>query len=99
MSTKEKLTVDEKLALDVFEVDKEPFITVRTDICRSCELKPCLYVCPAQVYRLEKDGDLVYNIEGCLEMGACNIACHNLGRGAIDWKYPRGGLGVQFRYG
>ncbi len=98
MSNKDLLTVDSKLGLDVFDVDKEAFITVKTDICRTCELKPCLYVCPAQVYRLE-DGELVYSTEGCLEMGACNIACHNLGRGAIDWKYPRGGLGVQFRFG
>src|SRR2546427_555626 len=48
------LTVDERLALDKFEPDEEPFIVVATDVCRTCDTKPCLYVCPSQVYRLRK---------------------------------------------
>jgi len=98
-STSDKeISVDDRLGLNRFEIDEEPFITVETELCRLCELKPCLYVCPAQVYRWE-DGQLIYNIEGCLELGACEVVCHTVGRGAIRWNYPRGGKGVQFSYG
>ncbi len=92
------LTTDDRLGLDKFEHDEEPFIVVETELCKTCVLKPCLYVCPAQVYRWE-NGQLVYNIEGCIELGACTIVCDKLGNGAIRWSYPRGGKGVEFVYG
>src|SRR5438445_5048501 len=60
------LTVDERVGLDRFEFDEEPFITVETDICRTCDTKPCLYVCPSKVYRVEK-GELVYKVLGSLD--------------------------------
>ena len=94
----ERLSVDDCLALDKFEPDAEPFIVVATDICRTCDTKPCLYVCPAQVYRID-EGELVYNTDGCIELGACGIVCKHIGKGAIRWNYPRGGTGVEFRYG
>ena len=92
------LTTDDRLALDRFDADDEPFIVVQTELCRTCVLKPCLYVCPAQVYRWE-NGELMYNVEGCIELGACAIVCPELGNGAIRWSYPRGGKGVEFAYG
>src|SRR2546422_5727475 len=92
------LTVDERVGLDKFEFDEEPFITVDTDVCRTCDTKPCLYVCPSKVYRLDK-GELVYNTEGCIELGACAIVCKHLGKDAIHWNYPRGSYGVEFRFG
>ena len=30
----------------------------------------------------------------CLECGTCLIICE---KGALDWKYPRGGFGVRYR--
>src|SRR5438445_6774788 len=92
------LTVDERVGLDRFEFDEEPFITVDTDVCRTCEAKPCLYVCPSKVYHLEK-GALVYNTEGCIELGACAVVCKHIGKGSIQWSYPRGSYGVEFRFG
>ncbi|OGS49376.1 MAG: hypothetical protein A3K68_02515 [Euryarchaeota archaeon RBG_16_68_13] len=92
------LSVDDRVGLDTFEFDEEPFITVDTEVCRTCDTKPCLYVCPAKVYRLEKD-ELVYNVEGCIEMGACGVVCKHIGKGAIRWDYPRGSYGVEFRFG
>src|SRR6266702_1601157 len=71
---------------------------VDTDVCRTCDTKPCLYVCPSKVYRLDK-GELVYNTEGCIELGACAIVCKHLGKNAIHWNYPRGSYGVEFRFG
>ena len=93
-----ELSTDDRLALVKFERDEEPFIVVETDTCQKCALKPCLYVCPAQVYHWENN-QLVYNIEGCIELGACGIVCHKLGSGAIRWNYPRGGFGVEFAHG
>jgi ferredoxin like protein len=99
MAAAEKpLTVDDKLSLVKFEHDEEPFITVDTKLCASCRDKPCLYVCPAKVYQLEGDA-LVYNTEGCIELGACAVVCQKMGRGAIRWNYPRGGYGVEFKFG
>lgn len=92
------VSADDRVGLDRIEFDEEPFITVDTEICRRCEGKPCLYVCPTQVYRLDK-GELVYNTEGCIELGACTIVCDHIGKGAIRWSYPSGSAGVQFRFG
>ncbi len=97
-TAEQALDVDDRVGLDTFEFDEEPFITVETDLCLECELKPCLYICPTQVYRWGEDG-LVYNTEGCIELGGCFIVCHDLGNRAIRWSYPRGSRGVQFRYG
>jgi ferredoxin like protein len=97
-TAEKRLSVDDRVGLDSFEFDEEPFITVDTKLCLDCELKPCLYVCPSKVYRWEDNG-LVYNTEGCIELGACFIVCHELGNKAIRWSYPRGGKGVQFKFG
>ncbi len=97
-TAEKKLSVDDRLGVNKFTTDDEPFIEVDTALCKNCQLKPCLYVCPAQVYTLEGD-DLIYNPEGCIELGACKVVCQELGRNAIKWNYPRGGYGIRFRYG
>ena len=89
------LSIEAKLGLNVFDVDKEPHITVDFSICETCEKKPCLYICPAKLYQLE-NGKLTYNYEGCLECGSCLIACD---KKAVKWNYPKGGFGVQYRFG
>lgn len=96
--TKADPSLEDKLGLLTFEHDDQPFITVKTEMCRGCEKKPCLYVCPSKVYNLE-GGELVYNTDGCLELGMCTIVCHKIGKGAITWDYPRGGKGVVFKLG
>jgi ferredoxin like protein len=93
-----KVTVDDRVGLDAIEFDEKPFIVVDTDLCRTCVDKPCLYVCPTKVYRWEGD-ELMYNAEGCIELGACTIVCDRIGNGAIRWSYPRGGYGVAFKFG
>ncbi len=91
------LTLDKRLAQVSFAKDPEPFIVVNTEVCHQCERKPCLYICPAQVYTWHDQ--LAYNIEGCLETGACLVVCHKLGAKAITWKYPAGGKGATFKQG
>ncbi len=97
MPTEETMTLDKRLALVHFTKDPEPFIVVDTKKCEECKMKPCLYICPAEVYTWQDK--LNYNTEGCMETGACLIVCHKLGAGAITWKYPSGGKGVTFKSG
>jgi len=89
------MTVEDKLYQTRFNVDTIPHITVDFGLCDPCETKPCLYVCPAQNYQLDDD-KMSFSWQGCLECGACRVACL---RGAIEWNYPRGGFGVSLRYG
>ena len=97
MSSDENLSLDKRLMLVSFARDPDPFIVVDTAKCNSCKLKPCLYVCPAEVYTWREK--LQYNTEGCMETGACLVVCHKLGSSAISWKYPSGGKGVTFKQG
>jgi ferredoxin like protein len=89
------MAIEDKLTKTRFNIDIEPHIRVDTGICVDCRGQECLYVCPVQNYTLE-DGKLVFTWQGCLECGACRIACT---RNAITWDYPRGGYGVSWRYG
>ncbi len=97
MNSEETVTLDKRLALVSFTKDPEPFILVDTNKCEHCKMKPCLYICPAEVYTWQDK--LNYNTEGCMETGACLVVCHKLGAGAITWKYPSGGKGVTFKSG
>jgi ferredoxin like protein len=95
------MNMEAKLGLDVFALDpdpdKEPHIVVNQEICRArCRRKVCLAVCPAKLYSLTPGGEVTLNWEGCLECGTCKLAC---AEGALTWRYPRGGLGVQYRMG
>jgi ferredoxin like protein len=89
------MAIEDKLSKVRFNVDIEPHIKVNTEICEICSEKPCLYVCPVQNYIL-RDGKLTFTWQGCVECGACRIACTGE---AIKWSYPRGGFGVSLRYG
>jgi ferredoxin like protein len=90
------MSVQEKILLNLYRLGREKaHITVNMEICKQCELKPCLYVCPVENYKLE-DGEVAFSCDACVECGACRLVC---AAGAIEWSYPRGGLGVCFRYG
>ena len=96
--TSQNISLEGKLDLININIDKSDFIKVDTNICKKCEDKPCLYICPAKVYQIENK-ELVYNVEGCIELGACYIVCHKLGKGAIKWNYPKGNYGVNYKFG
>lgn len=87
------VNVQEKLDTVLFRVDDRPHIVVDTDRCHTCALRPCLYVCPAQLFT-ESGGEILFSYEGCFECGTCYVACSG---GAVHWSYPRGGYGVCFR--
>ena len=93
-----RMSTEQLLGIDKFIVDDErAHIKVDKEICRSCPGKPCTFACPAGRYTL-KEGEISFDYAGCLECGTCRIACPRADK-AIIWAYPRGGFGVQFRYG
>lgn len=92
------MRIEEKLAIDAFKTDKESHITINNDICRTkCTFKYCLSLCPGHLYEYnEERKEITVEYAGCLECGTCRIACQE---GAIEWVYPRGEYGIQYRYG
>ncbi len=92
-----EVNVKSKLGLDTIKVDDEQrHVSVDQAVCKDCTSRHCLYVCPAQVYKLNDKQEIILDLDGCLECGTCKIACT---RKAIKWTYPRGGFGVQFKFG
>ena len=91
-----KDSIRAKLGRDAIKVDEHKHISVNQDTCRSCSEKYCLYVCPAQVYSLDKTGAITLDLDACLECGTCRIACV---KKSIEWDYPRGGFGIQLKFG
>ena len=89
------MKVEDKLALNKFEVDREVHITVDEKLCDECDLQSCVYGCPAECY-VVREGHVTFSYEGCLECGSCRIAC---GKDAITWVYPRGNFGISYQYG
>lgn len=102
MMAEEKVNVEKKLGLLTFKSDKESHIQIKDSSQNSpcvtqCQDKLCVKVCPAKVYEWNKEQKkIAVSYENCIECGACrmlcpfdNIACH----------WPRGGFGVQYKYG
>jgi len=90
------MKIDDKLALDLFHVDKDPHITVDSEICRRCPHRACTFTCPVENYTLDEEkNNVVFSWEGCLECGTCRIVCD---QGALKWDYPRGGYGISYRF-
>jgi ferredoxin like protein len=91
------MNIEAKLGLDVFKIDTESHITINQEVCQAeCQIRYCLHVCPANLYTLNRQGEIQVEYEGCLECGTCFIACSHE---ALTWYYPRAGYGVQYRFG
>ena len=91
------MNIEAKLGLNVFKIDTESHIAINQEICQAkCQLRPCLHVCPANVYTLDQESRVQAAFEGCLECGTCLIACPHE---ALTWHYPNAGFGVQYRFG
>lgn len=93
------VSLSDRLGATSFLTDTQPHLTIpEPATCLTCELKPCIRVCPAQVYTWEENR-IHIRYENCLELGACNIACQQIGKKALVWEFPRGGKGVSYRLG
>lgn len=92
------MKLHEKLFLNTFKPDDRSHLAIiDRDVCLACEEKWCTRFCPAEVYHWNDDDrkiDITY--EACLECGTCRIGCPYRN---ISWVYPRGGFGVQHRFG
>lgn len=101
--------IEKKLLNNKYNTDIEPHLILNKEICKVCEDKVCLNICPANVYKqsvsnqnpiiADKNNatieDISVEYENCLECGACRIACPY---GAIDWNYPKSGCGITYKF-
>jgi ferredoxin like protein len=85
-----------KLGLDVFKPGTAPHIKIRAGKEGDPGLKAAVRLCPAGLYTENEKGAVTMTTDGCLECGTCRIAC---GIELLEWDYPEGGTGVQFRFG
>jgi ferredoxin like protein len=93
----ETVDLKAKLGLDVFKPVGQPHIKIRAGKEKDSRLKPAVRVCPAGLYsKIENGGVALATVDGCLECGTCLLAC---GTEVLEWTYPEGGTGVQFRFG
>lgn len=93
-----RMTVDQCLGVNKFNLDHDnPHIQIDKKECLLCNSRPCQYACPAGLYKPYKEQGMSFDFAGCLECGTCRIIC--IRSGAIQWDYPRGSLGVDYRYG
>ncbi|MHB8763219.1 MAG: ferredoxin family protein [Deferrisomatales bacterium] len=92
------MRVDEKLTKNAIKPDGSSHIEIDAEACRArCRERYCVRVCPAALYEWNDEANrMVVEFAGCLECGTCLVACRE---GALAWRYPRGGFGVQYRYG
>ena len=89
------MITDEIFELVSYHVDQEPHIKVNREVCQACTHRACTFTCPARCYEWnEGKGRIDFAYEACLECGTCLLVCD---KGALDWNFPRGGYGVQFR--
>jgi ferredoxin like protein len=66
------------------------------ELCVRCASKTCLYVCPAGVYQEQASGEVQVAFQSCIECGSCRLLCPDRN---VEWKYPRGGFGVAYKFG
>ncbi|MCK9230580.1 MAG: 4Fe-4S dicluster domain-containing protein [Syntrophales bacterium] len=85
-----------KLGLDVFKPGGRPHIRIKTGREQDPRLAMAVRMCPAGLYTMAEDGVVTLTIDGCLECGTCRYVC---GNDVLEWTYPEGGTGVQFRFG
>jgi len=96
------MSIEQKLGLLVYKSDSTPHIRIRdtsenSPCLTKCQDKPCTKVCPAKVYDWNEDQKkIIVSYENCIECGACRMICPF---DNIDCHWPRGGFGVQYRYG
>ena len=95
----QKMTVEELLFLDQFEVDHgNPHIKIiDQNNCLRCEKKQCTVACPCGCWTKDEKKIVAVNPDGCLECGTCRIICNEYNN--VSWRWPRGGFGVRYRCG
>ncbi len=92
----ENSNVEGKLFLARYKRDDVSHLNLKNkDVCLKCVNKPCIIVCPADVYKWEEDR-LIISYDNCVECGSCRIVCPYSN---IEFRYPYHGKGIGYRYG
>ncbi len=92
------MKLEDKLYATKFKADDTSHLVIKSqDACQQCAKKACTYACPARCYTISPEGVVSVAYEGCLECGTCRIICNEFNN--IDWRYPKGGFGVIYRFG
>lgn len=94
-----RVNIDEKLGLLNYKADHETHIAVpNASTClEKCSGKPCTTICPAQVYNWnDEQKKILVSYENCIECGAARMLCPF---DNIRYEWPRGGFGVQYKWG
>lgn len=91
------VNVDEKLAVDKYDVDEENAHIELVADPADAEFRKLVLACPAALYKVDENGEKSFDYAGCLECGTCRIVC---GDTIVEkWTYPRGGMGISYREG
>jgi len=92
----ETMDLKAKLGIDVFKPGGAAHIKIRPGKEKDSRLRKMAMICPAGLYSVNEQGETSLTIDGCLECGTCRLVC---GTDILEWAYPEGGAGVQFRFG
>ncbi|MGE5225115.1 MAG: ferredoxin family protein [Omnitrophica WOR_2 bacterium] len=85
------------ISLKYYVDEHEPHLQIIDgEVCTRCEKKTCLYFCPAGAYQEQDSGQVLIAYQSCIECGSCRVMCPSKN---IQWKYPRGGYGVAYKFG
>jgi len=93
------MKIEDRLYLNTWKKDTKSHLKVIDfNVCaEKCLEKYCNTFCPANVYVWnEEEKKMEVGFESCLECGTCRIGCIYKN---IEWNPPRGGFGIQYRYG
>ena len=89
--------VDEALAVNKYEVDERVAHIELVDNPDLEEFLKLVRICPAALYKLDEEGNRLFDYAGCLECGTCRIACEDTIVG--KWENPGPTMGVEYRFG
>lgn len=91
------VNVDEVLALNKYDVD-EANAHIEVDLNGpEEEFLKLVRLCPAALYKIDKEGNRSFDYAGCLECGTCRIACEDTI--IKKWANPGPTMGVSYRFG
>jgi ferredoxin-like protein FixX len=91
------VNIDEKLALNKFDVDEGCAHIVLKDDAVDSEFDKLVLACPAALYKRDKEGRKTFDYAGCLECGTCRILC---GQTILEkWVLPGPTKGIEYRWG
>lgn len=63
------MKIEDKLAVNKYDIDRDSHITIHEDVCRSCPDQPCLSACPAGCFSLV-DGGILFSLKDVSSAGA-----------------------------